>query len=170
MHEGVTAFLSEFSRQFAGGDALDIGGRNINGHGRGPWPLSRWEVVDIRDGEGVTVVADATLPRPEFAERFDLVICTETFEHVEDWRGLVRNAAAWLKPGGGFLITCAGPDFPEHSAYDGMPRLFPGEHYANVSVDEVAEAMRSCGFDVLDGRQVANLTYVAARKPEAPDG
>lgn len=170
MHEGVTAFLTEFANTFPGGDALDIGGRNINGHGRGVWPHLRWDVMDIRSDDGVTIVADATRYLYALDESFDLIICTETFEHVAEWPAIVRNAFAWLRPGGGFVATCAGPGFPEHSAYDGMPRLLDGEDYRNVSASELADVMRLVGFDVLDARQAGQFTYAAAVKPEVENG
>jgi SAM-dependent methyltransferase len=163
MHEGVSNYLAGFVKEAERG--LDIGGRDINGHPRGLWPDVKWDVMDVREGDGVTQVWDATIPLTEFNETFDLIICTETFEHVAGWEGIVRNAAAWLKPDGLFLTTCAGPGFGVHSAIDGEWRLLPGEHYCNVSATEVAVAMADSGLVVLDYRQDGTFTYAAARKP-----
>ncbi len=49
-------------------------------------------------------VADVCAPPPD-DERFDLVTCLETLEHVADWRAALEHLAARLAPGGVLVLT-----------------------------------------------------------------
>jgi len=42
---------------------------------------------------------------PHADQRFDLVTCTEVFEHLENYRHAVREAARVLQPGGVFVVS-----------------------------------------------------------------
>ena len=62
-------------------EVLDIGGRNINGTSRDHFPhATRFTVIDIAEGPGVDVVADAATWTPD--RSYDVVVCTEVFEHT----------------------------------------------------------------------------------------
>jgi hypothetical protein len=156
----------EWVRGFGSPDplrALDIGGRDINGHCRGFFPATDWRVLDIAPGPGVDIVADAAEWVPD--QSYDLVLCTEVFEHTAVWPGIVRTAFAALVSGGSFIVTCAGPGRFRHSAVDGGRRLFPGEHYANVSTDELAEALTAAGFVDVVTDSLGEDTRAVAYKP-----
>lgn len=125
---------------------LDIGGVDVNGSAR-HWlsAVTHWHGLDVEAGPGVDIVADATsIPDMyPFREAYDVVLCTEVLEHVEDWPAVVRNAAWSLKPGGVLVLTCAGRGRTPHGAR-GARRPAPGEHYGNVeSRDLQRELMRS---------------------------
>lgn len=119
---------------------LDIGGADVNGTVHEIVRLRRAiepviDVLDVAPGPGVTIVADATDPGTWSAltgsAPYDLVISTETLEHVRDWRSLIWGALFALRPGGWFVGTCATHGRRPHGArgeYD-PPE---GEHYANV--------------------------------------
>ena len=126
-------------------EVLDLGGRDVNGSVRGLFPnATRYTVVDILPGPGVDYVADAATWQPD--QEYDVVVCTETFEHTAVWPGICRTACAALKPGGIFIATMAGPGRPPHSAIDGLFRLHPGEHYANVPAFELERVLKETGF------------------------
>jgi SAM-dependent methyltransferase len=118
---------------------LDLGGRDINGSIRGLLPAAKWTGCDITSGPGVDLVHDATQAWPDDFDRYDLVVCTEVLEHVEQWPALLRTAAQALEPGGpeALFVTCASTGRPQHGAA-GAPLPGPGEWYANVP----AEALR----------------------------
>ncbi len=110
---------------------LDIGGRDVNSGGRVHGLLvnrgaRRIDVLDVRPGPGVTIVADIETWVP--VGRWDLVITTETMEHVKDWARIIRSAAA-VAPR--LVGTCAGPGRPPHGC-NGETPVPPGEHYGNV--------------------------------------
>jgi SAM-dependent methyltransferase len=126
---------------------LDLGGRDVNGSPKALFPnASEYTVVDILPGEGVDVVADAATYDTN-GVHYDVVVCAETFEHTAVWPGICRAAYKALKPGGKFIVTTAGPGRPPHSAIDGLFRLHPGEHYANVPAAELARVLHETGFN-----------------------
>lgn len=144
---------------------LDIGGRDINGSPRRLFPAATtYLVVDMLPGPGVDVVADATSWRADRA--FDVVVCTEVFEHAAVWRQLCQAAYEQLAPGGLFITTMAGPGRAVHSALDGGPALCPGEHYANVNPDDLKGALADCGFTGIDVDQLGPDVRAVARRPE----
>ncbi len=149
---------------------LDIGGRDINGNTRDLFPGAEfyWS-LDLYPGPGVDEVADASTWTPP-AEPFDVVVCTEVFEHTAVWPDICATAFKALAPGGLFIATMAGPGRPVHSAIDGGWQLHPGEHYGNVSPHDLRRVLEACGFvDVLtDRRDQPADTRCTARRPAAP--
>lgn len=122
---------------------LDIGGRDINGTVRDLFPAADYTSLDLVDGPGVDIVADASTWTPDRA--YDLVVCCEVFEHTPVWPSICRTAYAAARPGGVFIVTAAGPGRAPHSAVDGGP-VRPGEYYANVKPDELRDALTAAGW------------------------
>jgi SAM-dependent methyltransferase len=91
--------------EFAGRRVLEVGSKFVNGSVR---PLierfcrpREYVGVDIETGKYVDVVLPAERLVEHFGpESFDAVISTEVLEHVFDWRTVVNNMKAVLKPGG----------------------------------------------------------------------
>lgn len=109
--------------------AVEVGGRWINGGVRDLIDCAQYIALDLHDGPGVDIVADArdwTPPRLA-----GLLVCCEVLEHADDAAGVVKACLAMLAPGGRAVFTCAGPGRDPHSGLDGGP-VRPGEHYANV--------------------------------------
>ena len=89
---------------------LEVGSKYVNGSVR---PLierfmqpKEYIGIDIEPGKYVDVV----LPAEELVEyfgreSFDVVISTETLEHVKDWRKVITNMKDVLKPGGYIYIS-----------------------------------------------------------------
>jgi hypothetical protein len=88
--------------------------------------------VDLVQGPGVHVVADAATYTPDFAP--DTVVCCEVLEHAENADRIVQNALQMLAPGGLFIMTCATGGRSPHSAEDGAA-LRDGEFYRNVTAE-----------------------------------
>ena len=144
---------------------LDLGGRDINGSARDAFPnATRYTVLDILPGDGVDVVANAATWEP--GEQWDVVVSAECFEHTAEWPAICRTAYKACAPGGRLIITTAGPGRPPHSGIDGLFRLLPGEHYANVPASELERVLRETGWrDVLVDSQPnpADTRAVATR-------
>jgi SAM-dependent methyltransferase len=127
---------------------LDIGGRDINGTNRDSFPqVVEWVSVDLRDGPRVDVVADAA--DMDLGRTFDVVVCTEVFEHTESWPFIVESAARHLETGGMFIVTCAGPGRGPHSGIDGGG-LHDGEFYENVPAESLRVVMLAAGFSPVE--------------------
>jgi SAM-dependent methyltransferase len=145
-------------------EAVEFGARDINGSIQPLFPNAHWTGVDIADGPGVDVVADASTyahPVP-----VDLVVCCEVFEHTAAWPDIVENTFRILGSGGKAIFTAAGRGRPSHSAVDGLA-LRDWEHYANVSERDLLEAMQSSGFTDIAVHWLENPGDVRAygRKP-----
>ena len=119
---------------------LEIGSLNINGGAREL--LEKHAVVyvgiDMQEGPGVDIVADATVfSNPD---SFDVVICNEVFEHLQDWDKIVQRSMENLRDGGIFIATMAGEGRPPHSAIDEAP-IREWEWYDNVGEWRLAQVM-----------------------------
>ncbi|MDQ3690374.1 MAG: class I SAM-dependent methyltransferase [Chloroflexota bacterium] len=59
---------------------------------------------------------------------FDLVITSDTLEHVPDWRAGLRETQRILRPGGRHVFTVpTRPDLEHTRSRDGMPPIYHGE-------------------------------------------
>ena len=139
---------------------IEIGSRNINGTVRELFPNAAYVGLDLYEGQDVDVVCNATEYQPTVLA--DIVVCCEVLEHAKNWRLLIDAAFRWLKPAGIFIMTCAGPGRFEHSAIDGEARLLPGEHYENLSDEDVYQACIASGFSRVQAVQRGHDTYAVA--------
>jgi SAM-dependent methyltransferase len=97
----------------------------IGAYGMGVRPLielygpAEYVGVDFRPGPGVDIVADATrLDEGITGRGYDLVVTTETLEHVRDWRAAVEGFKRACRPGGALLLTTRSAGYPFHGAPD----------------------------------------------------
>lgn len=142
--EYVTTQVRRHHLNVPGARILDLGGRNVNGTPRRLFSRAAcYMSVDIRDGPGVDVVADAA--DLDLAERFDVVVSTELFEHTARAAEMVTAAFRHLVPGGVFIATMAGPGRAPHGA-SGEHTPPEGEWYENVEPDALEAWIRAAGF------------------------
>lgn len=146
---------------------LDVGGQNVNGTVHALLPNAAFTTLDL---EGADITADARTWRSE--DRWDLVIATEVFEHVEHWAAVLVTMAVHLDPTGpGLLIaTCASAGRRPHGATGALDPA-PGEWYRNVPVDELETALGEL-FQVHEVRfsDVWGDAYMWARYPRGGPG
>lgn len=125
---------------------LDVGGQNVNGSVHDYFARGCITTLDL---ENADIIADARVWLPD--RKFDVVIATEVFEHVRDWRRVVHTMRSALDPNGPgfFLATCASTHRPPHGATGG-PRPVKGEWYENVSVGDLTRCLETffCFSDV----------------------
>ncbi len=137
----------------------------MNGSTRSLFPNANpYHVLDLRPGPNVDIVADAADWQGS-ADWYDLVVCTETFEHAEKWRGIIATAWTVLRPGGWLIFTCAGPGRPPHSGIEPVWGLIGDEWYANVSPDEAHNELVLQGWGGIEVRQLGLDTQGKAIKP-----
>lgn len=124
---------------------LEIGSYNVNGTIRELFRGTQYRGMDARKGPGVDLVHDATKFFP-LAVLNDVVVCCETLEHAENWPAVVKNAAAWLRPGGVFIGTAAGVGRPPHLCSGAPMPDPPPEFYQNIAPEALDAALRAAGF------------------------
>lgn len=143
---------------------LEFGARDVNGSARPLFPGAAYVGVDVQDGPGVEIVADAA----DFDghQLFDVVVCTETLEHCQSpWR-VLASAYRALRSGGMFLVTAAAPPRQPHRC-DGTQGELGGEHYANIVPADLDDELHRLGFHVSELRYDAmhGDVYALAVKP-----
>ncbi len=159
MHEAAFKACAEMAREIGdiSGLGLDIGGMDYNGSVRDCWPKIAWTVVDPKVEEKMgakhTTVQNVRYISADAAHYsstvdYDIIICTEVFEHTPNWLDLVANAYKMLKPGGHFIVTCAATGREPHSyTGDGYPEM--GEWYKNINPVNLGDALYVHGFQCL---------------------
>lgn len=88
-----------------GDRVLEVGSMDVNGSVRENFRNCEYTGIDFREGPGVDVVMDAVDLPKKFGPVFDVVLCLETLEHCEDWRGVLQASWDVLKDGGKFMLT-----------------------------------------------------------------
>lgn len=161
MHAEAFKFVSRYATNDRI-DVIEIGSRDVNGTVRSLFPSAKWTGLDLYEGPCVDWVGDATQYQPR--NPVDLVVCCEVLEHAEQWRQLIQVAAAWIKPGGRMIVTCAGPGRNTHSAIDGG-NLRAGEYYQNVTVGELCMAASWAGLQIEYAERLGTDTRMLASKP-----
>lgn len=113
---GVTSFTPD---DIKGKKIIEVGSLDVNGSLQPifkSWKPAKYVGVDIEAGPGVDVVCDAEHLLKKFKpESFDIVISTETMEHVRDWRQVISNLKALCKPNGTILVTTRSIGFFYHA-------------------------------------------------------
>ena len=103
----------KYSEMFKGKKVLDVGSLDNNGNNRFLFENCEYIGIDVGEGPNVDVVsAGHEYDAPD--ESFDVIICTEVFEHDIQYDKTITNIIRMLKTGGMFIFTCAAPDRPEH--------------------------------------------------------
>lgn len=147
MHEAafsaVDRFVSHLGLNTLVGTGLDLGGRDVNGTVHGLFPEVKWTVLDIEPHPSVDIVADVTTWQPE--GEYDIVLSTEAIEHIAAWPRIIQAGHAVLRPGGYMIVTGGSTGRGPHSCTGVVP-VPPGEHYGNVSPDDLERVARDTGF------------------------
>lgn len=164
MHSSVAAWIAGTldRTELARADVLEVGSRNVNGSVRPRlWSLgpASYVGVDKIRGRGVDRIVDAVDLVDTFGvEAFDLVVSTETLEHVHDWRAAVRAMVAVTRLGGLLVITTRSEGFPYHE--------HPGDYW-RFSVEEMGRIVEvGLGCEALDLRPDPEFpgVFVKARR------
>lgn len=113
---------------------LDVGGQYVNGSVHDYFSNAEITTLDL---ENADIVADARDWRSSL--KFDIVIATEVFEHVQEWQQIIATMHFHLDQfsGPGLLIaTCASTNRRPHGVTGALDPA-PGEWYRNVAPQEL---------------------------------
>jgi SAM-dependent methyltransferase len=96
-----------------------IGSLDVNGDVRHLIPHKEWTGIDIVDGPGVDIVANAHDLTEHFADGCaDLVVCVEQLEHDSHPANTFAEIRRILAPGGILLLTTRAHGFVHHHPPD----------------------------------------------------
>jgi SAM-dependent methyltransferase len=137
--------------KFCQGEGIDIGA--------GLWPLPGAIPVDIQRGPGLAKKL------PDFSDgSLDYVFSSHCLEHIENWRGALREWLKKLKPGGKIFLYLPHP----YCAiwHPGSPMV--GEGHKWIPTPEVIkQALRELLCEIIqfdDGPDVMQSFFVCGRK------
>jgi len=163
MHESVMQFITNHTYNWVRGlDVLEVGSYNVNGTVRPTieelQPAS-YLGIDFRAGPGVDDVRDITKPEhfPEGPDSYDLIVCCEVLEHVEDWRAAINTMRSLLKPSGVLLLTTRSLGFPLHE--------YPGDYWRFSVLDMRCIFAGWVDVGVFNDGQVPGVFVVARKAP-----
>lgn len=80
-------------------------------------------------------------------ESYDIIVCFETIEHVDDYNPALRNLRTLLKPGG--LLIISSPNRPITSPHCKSLNDRPGEfHFQEFTIKELTQQLILAGFKI----------------------
>lgn len=125
---------------------LEVGSLDINGSIRGFFNKCDYIGLDVGEGKGVDIVC----PIHEYfhPSEFDTLVSTEMLEHDKFWQESLLSMYSNLKPGGLFILTCAGPTRQEHGTSRTTPgdAPFTNDWYRNISILDFTNVLPPVGF------------------------
>jgi len=91
------------------------------------------------------------LTKINYENKFDLILCVDVMEHIEDDVSVLKNFYRALKSGG-YLVINTPSSFGGSDAQDEKDESFIGEHFRNgYSKEEMFEKLKMAGFNSYDG-------------------
>jgi SAM-dependent methyltransferase len=121
------------------------------------WSPREYVGTDLAPGPGVDEVVDVSALLERFGpESFDVVVTTETFEHIRHWRTAVHNIKGILRPGGILIVTTRSRGFPFH--------YFPGDYW-RYEISDFRQMFADLSIENLLSDPQEPGVFLRARKP-----
>jgi len=148
MHNEIIEWMSYVKRimpqYFTNVKVLDVGSRDVNGTNRYLYDSTvKYEGLDITPGDNVDHVGyvhEWTTTDKYYT--YDSIISTDMLEHDRHWIKSLQAMLSLVKPGGLFVLTCAGQDRAEHGTSRNNPSASMGttDWYQNITPLMMREA------------------------------
>jgi SAM-dependent methyltransferase len=155
---GVTSFTPD---EIKGKTVLEVGSLDVNGSLQPifkSWKPKKYVGADIEMGPGVDVVVSGEDLMTKFKpESFDVVISTETMEHVRDWRKVISNLKAVCKPEGTIVVTTRSLGFFFHA--------YPYDFW-RYEVADMKKIFEDCTICKLESDPQNPGVFIKVKKPK----
>ena len=139
---------------------LEVGSYNVNGSLRDmvkELGCKSYIGIDIQPGDYVDQVCKAENILSVFGiEKFDVLICTEAIEHIEDWQLVIHNFKQIVIPGGILLVTTRSKGFPLHG--------YPSDYW-RYEVEDFKEIFADCEIKCLESDPQEPGVFIKVIKP-----
>lgn len=145
MHPEIDEFVVRVKnihpQYFENKNVLEVGSQDINGSVRKHFTDCDYLGIDLGEAEGVDLVASIIGFSRE--NEYDVVVSSEMLEHCEQWEEALSQMYKNTKPGGMFILTCAGPNRQEHGTKNHNPQdsAFTLDHYRNISIEDFSSIL-----------------------------
>jgi SAM-dependent methyltransferase len=121
------------------------------------------------DNSNLDIVGDITnIPEPDAS--FDVILCTEVFEHLPNPIAAIQEFSRLLKQGGKVIITapfCSLTHFAPYHFYSGFNRYFYETHLAESGFNSIAIEYNGNYFEYV-AQEVRRIEDVAITYSERP--
>ena len=164
MNKQIIDFVAENVKEdmVKGKDILEVGSISINGSVKELFMMQApksYTGTDIEEGEDVDIKCSAEALGLKFTRgQFDFVVCTETLEHIENWKSAISNMNRVLAIGGHILLTMPTIGHGYHG--------YPYDFWRFNSTDLMRIFCYQNGYEIVELRQDNNAksVMVLARK------
>jgi GT2 family glycosyltransferase/SAM-dependent methyltransferase len=167
-HQFVAQVRARFPAWFRGKRVLEVGSLNINGTVREFFTDCEYVGIDLAPGPGV----DRVIRAHDLIEldAYDVVISTEALEHDRYWERSLVQMVANLKPGGLFVLTCAGPNRAEHGTArtDTFSSPFTMDYYRNLSAADLRRFLPLTMIEIEETRGGEDVCCVGFKERTPP--
>lgn len=161
----IHIYMKTISEQIPleGKDVLDIGtagnpaeGENREWFGAKAKSYTTLDKLEQLNPDIVTDITDADLDD----EQFDVIILSQTIEHIYNFKDALKECYRILTPGGYFIVDCPGPQGTGYHAENGY------EDYWRMTTPALVKACQEVGFDIWteECKQTDLLSFVVAKK------
>ncbi len=146
MHNGAHHFVQDVKSKYPEyfirpSKVLEVGSANINGSIRLHFDVDSYLGIDLGEATDVDFVCSIT--EYKAPRMYDVVISVEMLEHCKEWEQSLRQMYENTKPGGLFLLTCAGPNRQPHGIPENNPHdsKFTLDWYRNISKEDFLKVL-----------------------------
>jgi len=161
---GIAFYISSFTPEDVEGKrVIDVGSRSPTNNVRAiieKWNPKEYVGIDKIGGTCVDIVCSVEDAVERFGnESFDIVISTETLEHIRDWKKAISNMKKICKHGGKILITTRSRGFGYHPS----PNT---PDYWRFETDDLRVIFTDCDILGLDNDYESPGAFIVVEKPK----